>query len=158
MLSIICSPRYKKNLYLGENPKQIVYKTQNPTSTSASTALRSKLKHHPEAAGASFHTKTPTALSNITWLHTWSHTFHETCPAGKTVKVVGGFPGKPAHDQSGEGGLGENVRDEEVEEYLQTANWQLGNRRVRCCLMLDTRRGGKRGKRKTHIYRECTVT
>lgn len=96
------------------------------------------------------------------WLHSGKHylatlfTFHKTCAAGKTVKVVGG---KPAHDQSREeGGLGENVQDEEVEEYLQTANWQLGNRRVRCCLMLDTRRGGKRGKRKTHIYRECTVT
>lgn len=44
-------------------------------------------------------------------------------------------------------GLGENEEDEEVEEYLQTANWQLGNRRVRCCLMLDTRREEERGKR-----------
>lgn len=25
-----------------------------------------------------------------------------------------------------------------MEEYLQTANGQLGNRRVRCCLMSDT--------------------
>lgn len=37
---------------------------------------------------------------------------------------------------------------EEVEEYLQTANWQLGNRRVRCRLMSDTRReeGEERGR------------
>lgn len=38
--------------------------------------------------------------------------------------------------------------EEEVEEYLQTANWQLGNRRVRCRLMLDTGReeGEERGR------------
>lgn len=40
-----------------------------------------------------------------------------------------------------------NEQEEEVEEYLQTANWQLGNRRVRCCLMSDTRREEERGKR-----------
>lgn len=55
----------------------------------------------------------------------------------------------------------ENEQDKEVEEYLHTANWQLGNRRVRCCLMLDTRREGERekerGKRETHIYIEWTV-
>lgn len=38
----------------------------------------------------------------------------------------------------------EEEEDEEVEEYLQTANWQLGNRRVRCCLMSDIRREEER--------------
>lgn len=55
------------------------------------------------------------------------------------MKVVGGFSDKPAHDESREG-VGENEQEEEEVEYLQTANWQLGNRRVRCCLMSDTRR------------------
>ena len=37
--------------------------------------------------------------------------------------------------------------EEDEEEYLQTANWQLGNRRVRCTLMSQTgRRKEERGE------------
>lgn len=47
---------------------------------------------------------------------------------------------------------GEVEQVEEVEEYLQTANWQLGNRRVRCLLMLDTRREEGRKERGRHTF------
>lgn len=74
--------------------------------------------------------------------------------AGKIVKAVDGFSDKPAQDESREG-VGENERAEEVEdveEYLQTANWQLGNRRVRCCLMSDTRREEEREERSRDTF------
>lgn len=72
--------------------------------------------------------------------------------AGKIVKAVGGFSDKPAQDESREG-VGENEQEvEEVEEYLQTANWQLGNRRVRCCLMSDTRREEEREERSRDTF------
>lgn len=60
------------------------------------------------------------------------------------MRAVGGFSDKPAHDESREGVCG---NEQEGEEYLQTANWQLGNRRVRCCLMSDTRREEEREER-----------
>lgn len=42
----------------------------------------------------------------------------------------------------------EEVVDVE-EKYLHTANWQLGNRKVRCCLMSDIKqRSGGRGREK----------
>lgn len=74
-------------------------------------------------------------------------------------------PTKPAVGQKqgrirsgGNASDGEVEQVEEVEEYLQTANWQLGNRRVRCRLMLDTRREGRReGERETHIHKEWAV-
>lgn len=50
--------------------------------------------------------------------------------------------------------MGENEQEEveDVEEYLQTANWQLGNRRVRCCLMSDTRREEEREERSRDTF------
>lgn len=73
------------------------------------------------------------------------------CLAGKTVNVV---PDKnqPRMKAGREWWCG-NEWDEEVEEYLQTANWQLGNRRVRCCLMSDTRREEERKEVDTHSQR-----
>lgn len=51
-------------------------------------------------------------------------------------------------------GAGENEQEveREVEEYLETANWQLGNRRVRCCLMSNTGREEER-EVETHLHR-----
>lgn len=49
-------------------------------------------------------------------------------------------------------GVCENEEEEELEEYLKTANWQLGNRRVRCCLMSDTQEREGKGV-ETHLQR-----
>lgn len=94
------------------------------------------------------------------------NTVYTWCLAGEIVKVVGRFSDKLAHDESGEG-VDENEweqeeeeeKEEDVEEeYLQTANWQLGNRRVRCHLMSDTRKR-ERKEVETHLHRmDCLHT
>lgn len=57
-----------------------------------------------------------------------------------------------------EGEEGEEKEEDVEEEYLQTANWQLGNRRVRCRLMSDTRKR-ERKEVETHLHRmDCLHT
>lgn len=44
-----------------------------------------------------------------------------------------------------------------AKKYLYTANWPLGNRRVRCCLMFDIRSGKDREEKGRHIKTEWTL-